>query len=32
MKMTPLGCYSGIGLVYLPYPVFALLAERLDEA
>jgi len=29
MKMTPLGYYSEIGLVYLTYPVFAILAARL---
>jgi uncharacterized membrane protein YpjA len=31
MKMTPLGYYSEIGLVYLAYPVFALLATRLAK-
>jgi hypothetical protein len=29
MKMTPLGYYSEIGLVYLTFPVFAVLAARL---
>jgi len=29
MKMTPLGYYSEIGLVYLTFPVFALLAARM---
>jgi hypothetical protein len=29
MKMTPLGYYSEIGLVYLTYPVFAILAARM---
>ena len=29
MKMTPLGYYSEIGLVYLTFPVFAILAGRL---
>jgi hypothetical protein len=29
MKMTPLGYYSEIGLVYLTFPVFAMLAARL---
>jgi hypothetical protein len=29
MKMTPLGYYSEIGLVYLTFPVFAILAARL---
>ncbi|MGA2754092.1 MAG: hypothetical protein ABSE53_10000 [Terracidiphilus sp.] len=32
MKMTPLGYYSEIGLVYLTYPVFAILAARLAQA
>jgi uncharacterized membrane protein YvlD (DUF360 family) len=31
MKMTPLGYYSEIGLVYLTYPVFAILAARLAK-
>lgn len=30
MKMTPLGYYSEIGLVYLTFPVFAVLAARLN--
>ena len=29
MKMTPLGYYSEIGLVYLTYPIFAAMAARL---
>lgn len=29
MKMTALGYYSEIGLVYLTYPLFALLAARM---
>lgn len=29
MKMTPLGYYSEIGLVYLTYPAFAILAARM---
>jgi hypothetical protein len=29
MKMTPLGYYSEIGLVYLTFPVLAILAARL---
>ena len=32
MKMTPLGYYSEIGLVYLTYPVFAMMAARLAKA
>lgn len=32
MKMTPLGYYSEIGLVYLTFPVFALLAARMARA
>jgi hypothetical protein len=32
MKMTPLGYYSEIGLVYLTYPVFAILAARMAKA
>jgi uncharacterized membrane protein YvlD (DUF360 family) len=32
MKMTALGYYSEIGLVYLTYPVFAILAARLAKA
>ncbi len=32
MKMTPLGYYSEIGLVYLTFPVFAVLAARLAKA
>jgi len=31
MKMTPLAYYSEIGLVYLTYPVFAVLAARLAK-
>jgi hypothetical protein len=31
MKMTPLGYYSEIGLVYLTFPVFAMLAARLAK-
>jgi len=31
MKMTPLAYYSEIGLVYLTFPVFALLAARLAK-
>jgi len=31
MKMTALGYYSEIGLVYLTYPVFAMLAARLTK-
>lgn len=31
MKMTPLGYYSEIGLVYLTFPVFSLLAARLAK-
>jgi len=31
MKMTPLGYYSEIGLVYLTFPVFAILAARLAK-
>ena len=31
MKMTPLAYYSEIGLVYLTYPVFTLLAARLAK-
>ncbi|MGA3129316.1 MAG: hypothetical protein ABSD59_00840 [Terracidiphilus sp.] len=30
MRMTPLGYYSEIGLVYLTFPVFAILAARLN--
>ena len=30
MKMTPLGYYSEIGLVYLTYPVFAVMAARMS--
>ncbi len=29
MKMTPLGYYSEIGLVYLTFPIFAVLAAQL---
>ena len=29
MKMTPLGYYSEIGLVYLTFPIFAVMAARL---
>ena len=29
MKMTPIGYYSEIGLVYLTFPMFAILAARL---
>ena len=28
--MTPLGYYSEIGLVYLTYPVFAVMAARMS--
>ena len=31
MKMTPLGYYSEIGLVYLTFPVFSILAARLAK-
>jgi hypothetical protein len=31
MKMTPLAYYSEIGLVYLTYPVFAVMAARLHD-
>jgi len=31
MKMIPLGYYSEIGLVYLTFPVFAILAARLAK-
>jgi hypothetical protein len=31
MKMTPLGYYSEIGLVYLTFPMFAMLAARLTK-
>jgi hypothetical protein len=31
MKMSPLGYYSEIGLVYVTYPVFAILAARLAK-
>lgn len=31
MKMTALGYYSEIGLVYLTFPVFAMLAARLAK-
>jgi hypothetical protein len=31
MKMTALGYYSEIGLVYLAFPVFALMAARLAK-
>lgn len=31
MKMSPLGYYSEIGLVYLTFPIFALLAARLAK-
>lgn len=31
MKMTPLAYYSEIGLVYLTFPVFALLAARIAK-
>lgn len=31
MKMTPLGYYSEIGLVYLTFPVFAMLAAQLGK-
>jgi len=30
MKMTPLSYYSEIGLVYLTFPIFAMLAARLS--
>jgi hypothetical protein len=29
MKMTALGYYSEIGLVYLTFPIFAMMAARL---
>ena len=32
MKMTALGYYSEIGLVYLTYPVFAVMAARIAKA
>lgn len=32
MQMTPIGYYSEIGLVYLTYPVFAMMAARLAKA
>jgi hypothetical protein len=32
MKMAPLGYYSEIGLVYLTYPMFAILAARMAKA
>jgi hypothetical protein len=32
MKLTPLGYYSEVGLVYLTYPVFAVMAARLAKA
>ena len=32
MKMTALGYYSEIGLVYLTFPIFALLAARLAKS
>jgi hypothetical protein len=32
MRMTPLGYYSEIGLVYLTFPIFALLAARLAKS
>ncbi len=32
MKMTPLAYYSKIGLVYLTYPIFAVMAARLAKA
>lgn len=32
MKMTALGYYSEIGLVYLTFPVFSLLAARLAKS
>ena len=32
MKMTPLAYYSEIGLVYLTYPIFAVMAARLAKA
>jgi hypothetical protein len=31
MKMTPLGYYSEIGLVYLTFPIFAVMAARLAK-
>jgi len=31
MKMSPLAYYSEIGLVYLTYPIFAVLAARLAK-
>jgi hypothetical protein len=31
MKMTALGYYSEIGLVYLTFPAFAVLAARLAK-
>ncbi len=31
MKMTPLAYYSQIGLVYLTFPIFAVLAARLAK-
>jgi hypothetical protein len=32
MKMTPLGYYSEIGLVYLTFPIFAVMAARMSNA
>ena len=32
MKMTPLSYYSEIGLVYLTFPVFAMLAARVAKS
>ena len=32
MRMTPLAYYSEIGLVYLTYPIFAMLAARLAKS
>lgn len=32
MKMTPLAYYSEIGMVYLTYPIFAVLAARLGRS
>jgi uncharacterized membrane protein YpjA len=32
MKMTVLACYSEIGLTYLTFPIFGLLAARLARA
>jgi hypothetical protein len=32
MKMTPLGYYSEIGLVYLTFPIFAVMAARMARS